>query len=102
MYSDVIDVLTHTTLPTWSNKNGNEKKKVTIQKTHSRIYGESDLTVALRLIPTVLARTAHECCARTKMPQKSAVTKVLPASDHRRPRAELTRYAPSCKPNISC
>lgn len=54
------------------------------------------LTVTLRLIPTVLARTAHGCCATTKTAQNSAVTKVLAARDPRRPSRESTRCAPSC------
>ena len=53
------------------------------------------LTVALRLIAIVLMRTASELCAKTKNTQNIAVAKVLPASDHRRPSVESTRYAPS-------
>ena len=55
----------------------------------------SVLTVALKLMPIVLIRTAKELCAKTKKTQNTAVTKVLPANDQRRPRAESTRYAPS-------
>lgn len=54
------------------------------------------LTVALKLMPMVLMRTASELCAKTKNTQNSDVTKVLPASDHLRPTEESTRYAPSC------
>lgn len=53
--------------------------------------------MALKLIPIVLMRRASEFCAITKKTQKIAVAKVLPASDHRRPRGESTRYAPSCR-----
>ena len=38
-----------------------------------------ELTVALRLMPIVLIRTASEPCATTKNTQKIAVAKVLPA-----------------------
>ena len=52
-------------------------------------------TVALRLIPTVLARTAHGCSTMTKTQQKKAVTKVLPARDHRRPSLDSISHAPN-------
>jgi hypothetical protein len=55
------------------------------------------LTVALKLIPTVLALTAKGLSTKANTIQKNAVTKVLPASDHRLPNGDSTMYAPSCK-----
>lgn len=52
------------------------------------------LTVALRLIPTVLVVTAQGCCAYMKKTQKRDVSNVLPASDHLRPSFESTSHAP--------
>lgn len=49
------------------------------------------LTVALRLIPTVLILTAQVDFTRIKTMQKNAVTKVLPANDHLRPRRDSIR-----------
>ncbi len=59
------------------------------------LVGRNELTVALKLIPTVLARTAHDSCTIANTMQKNAVTNVLPASDHRLPKGDSTRYAPS-------
>lgn len=55
------------------------------------------LTVALRLIPTVLARTSHGCSTIANIQQKSAVRKVLPARDRRRPNGDSISHAPSWK-----
>ena len=52
-------------------------------------------TVALRLIPTVLARTNHGCSTIANIQQKSAVRKVLPARDQRRPNGDSINQAPS-------
>lgn len=52
------------------------------------------LTVALKLIPTVLMRTDKGCRAYMKKTQKRDVNNVLPASDHRRPSLESTSHAP--------
>lgn len=58
-------------------------------------YKTAYIVVALRLIPTVLARTASGPCTSTNTTQKNAVTNVLHASDPRRPSGVSTRYAPS-------
>jgi hypothetical protein len=52
-------------------------------------------TVALKLIPTVLALTAHSACTIANTTQKTAVQKVLAASDQRLPKLDSTSHAPS-------
>ena len=52
-------------------------------------------TVALRLMPTVLAVTANCPSTMANMMQNTAVTNVLPARDKRRPRGDSIKYAPS-------
>lgn len=54
------------------------------------------LTVALKLIPTVLALTAHSFFTIANTTQKNAVRNVLPARDHRLPRLDSINHAPSC------
>ena len=53
-------------------------------------------TVELRLMPMVLSLTPQVEVTRAKMTQKKAVTNVLPASDHLRPRLDSIKYAPNC------
>lgn len=65
------------------------------QISEQRKTGGAGHTVALKLMPTVLARTAHGCSTMTKTQQKNAVTKVLPARDHRRPRGDSISQAPN-------
>ena len=52
-------------------------------------------TVTLKLIPTVLALTAHVDSTSTNTTQKNAVMKVLPARDHLRPNLVSMSQAPS-------
>lgn len=58
-------------------------------------YNTAHIVVALRLIPTVLARMANGLFTITNTTQKKAVIKVLQASDPRRPIGDSTKYAPS-------
>jgi len=51
-------------------------------------YNTAHMTVALRLIPTVLARIAHVELDQIKTTQNNAVANVLPARDHLRPRED--------------
>jgi len=53
-------------------------------------------TVELRLMPIVLSLTPQVEVTRAKMTQKKAVTNVLPANDHLRPRLDSIKYAPNC------
>lgn len=62
-------------------------------------YKIAYIVVALRLMTTVLTRTANGPSTNVKITQKKAVTNVLQASDPRRPREVSTKYAPSCFAN---
>jgi hypothetical protein len=66
-----------------------------ISKHHEK-HVESQLTVALKLIPTELVRTQSGLSTSTKAMQKNAVNRVDPASERRRPSGPSTMYAPSC------
>ena len=61
---------------------------ISIQKI---ITGVQQLTVPLKLMPTVLKLTAHLDLTRTNNTQKKVVINVLPASDHLRPSFDLIR-----------
>ncbi len=67
---------------------------------HTYPYSTAHIVVALRLIPTVLALTAHDDSTITNTTQKIAVTNVLPANDQRRPRRDSIIYAPNCSGHL--
>ena len=54
-----------------------------------------ELTVELKLIPIVLTLTKKDVSAKANATQKSAVTSVLPARDHRLPQGDSIMNAPS-------
>lgn len=61
-------------------------------------YNTAHIVVTLRLIPTVLALTAHVDSTSTNTTQKNAVMKVLPARDHLRPNLVSMSHAPRMAP----
>lgn len=52
---------------------------------------DEQLTVALKLMPTVLVLTSQVSFTVTNMMQKNPVRKVLPARDHLRPKLDSMR-----------
>ena len=65
-----------------------EAMAISIQK---NIMDVQQLTVPLKLMPTVLKLTAHLDLTRTNNTQKKVVINVLPANDHLRPSFDLIR-----------